>query len=1645
MKQSFFARLFKDFRFWIVCGLVILAVVAIVIVMFLRKSAVGLIAIDEIDGKISPNSPFELKINEKNLSTQEIRELIKTEPEFDYSIIENGSGTFTITPIDFFDANTTVKFTIKDKDFKFDVDNKLVLLSNFPVDGSNDVPISSGIEFKLNSKGITSKDFESAFSISPDVDGRYSYENGRFVFYPENGFDYGTKYNVSLDSSFATLDGASLGESVDLSFTTITELDERFDSMFMLSGNGCSINSLSSEVPIVRAYIDDYIDIDNQDISVTIYSYNGYEDYSSAIKKTVLENVDNYNPKVSVDLGGLKKYASFDVTPIKASTEYASQYGNCIIQFPQTLPEGWYLAELGLTVDGSYLYRQILVQISDLSVFYMTSGSDILTWINDAATGKPVKDAKVVFDGTVKAEGTTEDDGYVRMQTGISEVDRYSKNESYITVTSGNKAFVTGESYYMGYAEGYGNGSGEYMAYLFTDREIYHTTDKIQIWGMAKPRYDGVNPPKNLRVVLDDDAVGEDVELLPDGTFTVTMEIEDFSAKYWATLELVADDAVVYRKTIQIQDFVKPVYTASAKTDKPVYMADEDGASVDLELTVSTFDGTPVSNFDVELSTNSDNIRLNNTAFTTDSSGRLNTNLQIVGSDDTWVPQIYYYNFTSTDAQSENFYIYDTVNVIYRDVMLDAEPNFEGENAKIEVNTNRIDISKIETPKQIWEKDALKGEPLSMSVDAYIYRVYYEKIKVGEHYDFINRVTVPEYDYEKHEELFDSKHFETVDGKYTLDGLPTSNNDSCYYVKLNTEDSKGRNVETKIYLGDLSSPYGSYRDGIDNYSLLKNVDMSKAASKNEAFFYDMTSTFEDDENITYNLLKNGQPIEKMEGRILYSIVQSEFSDINVVDDDKISIPFDEKLLPNYVITGAYFDGKHIFELQNTYMQFDPKQRELDVEILPEQSEYKPGDDAQVDIKVTDAKTGEPSGDTSVVVSIVDEAVFSISDQYVDLLGSMYRGVYYPNIKKYASYMQRNSDNAAEKGGGGGEDMRKSFEDTAYFATATTDQSGNAKFSYTLPDNITSWRITSLAASKENMAGNSKTNIVTTKDFFILLIVNPTLIEGDSFTVGAYGAGSKVGEDDIVTYNVSIAGDNGTGDSLSVTSGLRNYAEIEFGTLTAGEYTVTIEAECGSYSDSMELPFKVVESGIDVSLMETFGLKDEVTVDSKYYPITISFYDERAKIYNTVFSSVQNISDGGRVDMRLARRYIAQEMKKQGIDWYDASALDDDYSDITGNQVLSLLPYTDGDMELTVKAYLALPKFMDLSRLDVINEEGIEIYEGSRSSMYLAQAISGKGIDVNLNDMLERNSDLPYVDKVYIALAMAISGDTENAQKWYDSLVKENLSELTGISGEKALFVEINDGDRSDSDCTAAASMLATALNTEDADGLVRYLAEKKSKYEPYIFEQIYYLQNITSDEKITSSFSYTRDGETVDVELDNKFTSISFTKKQLEEADFKVKSGEILADVYYTGTPADVSEEKNKLIGFTKTIEPVGGSFEPGSLVKITLTPDLSTFDSDIGNSMMVIDDYIPTGMRFDKYDRSYTNDDATARGWYMNSRQGQKLQFTVYGLDYAKIKPIVYYVRCATSGEYVVESAYITSSDGETWGLSERDTVVIR
>ena len=185
---------------------------------------------------------------------------------------------------------------------------------------------------------------------------------------------------------------------------------------------------------------------------------------------------------------------------------------------------------------------------------------------------------------------------------------------------------------------------------------------------------------------------------------------------------------------------------------------------------------------------------------------------------------------------------------------------------------------------------------------------------------------------------------------------------------------------------------------------------------------------------------------------------------------------------------------------------------LEPEIETDKTEYRPGETATVEISAPGL------GEGTVIVSIVDEACFALKDQKIDPLS--YRSmvsksdrVYIGNqnapwidfisrnnylSKRWMSYkfppgmggdMPSYTGDWSPAGSSDAPYVRKDFLDNPVFATLKTDAEGRATLSFTVPDNITSWRITVIAVGtgggiSELKTGSAVSNTVCTLPFFI---------------------------------------------------------------------------------------------------------------------------------------------------------------------------------------------------------------------------------------------------------------------------------------------------------------------------------------------------------------------------------------------------------------------------------------------------------------------------------------------------------------------------------------------------------------------------------
>ena len=146
-----------------------------------------------------------------------------------------------------------------------------------------------------------------------------------------------------------------------------------------------------------------------------------------------------------------------------------------------------------------------------------------------------------------------------------------------------------------------------------------------------------------------------------------------------------------------------------------------------------------------------------------------------------------------------------------------------------------------------------------------------------------------------------------------------------------------------------------------------------------------------------------------------------------------------------------------------------------------------------------AEDGKPVSGGQVCLGVVDEAIFAVQEQYLNMGWELYRSVFYDYPEVSCSYVQHGADpyyGDGGKGGGGdgdGVSLREKFEDTAAFLTGTTGADGTARFTVKLPDNLTEWRLTALALDSRTFWGQTKSQLYTTLPFRIDPILSRTFL------------------------------------------------------------------------------------------------------------------------------------------------------------------------------------------------------------------------------------------------------------------------------------------------------------------------------------------------------------------------------------------------------------------------------------------------------------------------------------------------------------------------------------------------------------------------
>ncbi|MBM3283869.1 hypothetical protein FJY90_06530, partial [Candidatus Gottesmanbacteria bacterium] len=488
--------------------------------------------------------------------------------------------------------------------------------------------------------------------------------------------------------------------------------------------------------------------------------------------------------------------------------------------------------------------------------------------------------------------------------------------------------------------------------------------------------------------------------------------------------------------------------------------------------------------------------------------------------------------------------------------------------------------------------------------------------------------------------------------------------------------------------------------------------------------------------------------------------------------------------------------------------------------------------------------------------------------------------------------------------------RELFKDKAFFGSIPTDETGKGKVTFRLPDNLTSWRVTSQAISNSLGAGNATSLIPVSLPFFIDVILNNEYLEGDKPLVKLRSFGKELRQNQEVSYTFEAP-------TLGIEKQLLKGKAFEStffqpGSLVAGVHKITVGAKAGEYEDKIIRTIKVKKTGLVKLESEYYQLSPGTKVaGNQEGPTTLVFSDQGRGRYYRILNQLK-YTFGDRIDQKLARVVGAQLLagffgeKEEEKEKCNAA----NYQTQKGG--ISLFPYSDDELELSAKtADLALDLF-DKEALtqyfyNILNspQEGKERIAASLYGLAACQ----EPVLVEINILLERPDLEPSV-KLYLGLAAATLGDKETGKRVLAEVMKDYGEEL-----KPYLLIKVGQDKDDILQATSIAADLAILVGEESGEKLFAYIKDNATKDILIYLEDLYYLaKSLPATDSRPVKFAYVLEGKKEGKTLEKgEIFKLQVNKDQLDKIQFEDISGSVGLNSIFTTQfdPGKVKRDTN--------------------------------------------------------------------------------------------------------------------------------------
>ncbi|NLX64529.1 MAG: alpha-2-macroglobulin [Clostridiaceae bacterium] len=1599
---------------------------------------------------ISSQSELTIDYIQENVSIRS-GEMFTVEPAAEGKFILKPTEPLEQNRVYFIDVLTKTGDTVS---FAFQTKRDFKLLGSLPANMSSNVPVDTGIELYFSYPDV--ENISDYFEISPKVDGRFENNGYTIVFIPKE-LKPGTIYTVTVKKGLTAADKTvSLAEDYTFSFETAPDekvTADPYKGTLYISGSWFEFSTTETPAVGFDLYLRERID--SADVILDLYRFNTLDDFIKAIRKKEETPYWAYYAlsKSKIDTSGLEHVLQF-----KQSFNL-QRWQQKYMMFPRPLEHGYYLVELS-TED---LSAQAFLQISDIAAYSISDKGYTLFWLNDLVTKTPVKGAEI-FDFELGK-------GFLSDSSGLVKIPNFKDNKEHkgatlklyrITTIDGKVSILNaGYPYYDTYVDS----TSLNWRYIQTDRTLYKPSDTVEFWGFVRSRIDNTYP-EEITVELASGSYYypmrsgimswffpflsnplERLKLKTDGGFFEgSLKLPQLDPGSY-TITVKDGDKILSSSYFRVENYIKPHYKLEITSDKKALFVGED---ITFTIKASFFDGTPVSNVPLNYYINHYNSYIDGNGVT-DKNGILEIkytpkyyeNMQ----GETYADINVSAHFPETGDISE----YYSFRVFANDIYVQSKGEIKNNKGSIELTVNKVVLDTLNDDDYTNDNfigKAVAGQRLTLN----LVHITWEKIETGEEYDTINKVVRKTYEYREKKTPAGSATLIT-DGNGTAhyDFSVKSGDEGYYLAEVTTRDGNNRTVKNNIWIYN-STGYRGYPSDYEYFMLKADKKSYKAG-----------------ETINTQIINNKEePLKDMP--TLFVEARNGIQNYQVTGKTALSMAFPENYAPNFYLYGIAFNGKS-YIITSTSITYDYTEKKIDLKIKTDKEAYRPGDNMTITIEAADIN-GKPVP-AKVNISLVDEALLKLSDQYIDPLVQLYSWIGDGIIRSTSNRDDWSNPVYGARAGsagmavaeeqkavadapvpapsaapadalneGSGVSVRSEFKDTALFKTITLGPDGIGSYTFKLPDNITSFSLAAAAVSSDLYAGSEIQSARVTMPFFINDALSLDYLVGDKPYVGLTAYGDGLGENENVTFELTIK----ELPNYKQTARARAFERVNLPlpALKEGTYTIVMTARSESgIADALSRTITVHNSYRTIEAVKqnkaTVGMK---LAGGKSGITTLIFTDSgRGSLINALHSLAWEY--GKRLDQKLVSNY-ARSLLKELIknDAYYIEPVEVNPAEYRNNDGgYGILPYAGSDMNFTALITPLLKETTDTESLKMYFYNAVMTEKAVQAAALFALAELGEPVLLDLNRAAQVEN-LSLDEYIYLGMAYEALGDLAKANEIY---MKRIAPELERKDPYIRVKIKRNDTDTSYRQ-TAMVAAYAARIGSPDASRLFAYVQNNYSRTQYVGVEKVLYLAEMVNTLPDTkASFSYTMGGKTYDVELSDGYCEIvRIPSININTMEITKVTGDVSVLSLYTDSFAENVKNDSGITITRKYYDAATGeektTFAAGDLVKVEIT---YTIDKTAIDNTYEISDYAPAGLKPLANPWNYGVRD-TLGCWYRQF-DGQKVTFVVGKYDEKNPPlPLVYYARVSSPGEYKAEGTIAQGSMVKSSIVTIKDTKIV-